>query len=103
MQDKPARARIKTGVCTVFYGAGRKRYFTASGDAKSIASKTYLDKFGCECAVTMAETGDFCDTHRIIRQDHTSYYQGSGKRFRRYVRMLRHLLRKSAKTIQEGQ
>lgn len=88
---------VRTGTAVVYYGAGRKRYFTAAGAAKSLAAKTYLAKFGCECDITLAETGDLCDTHRIIRQDHTSYYALSGKKFRRYVRMIRYLLLKSAK------
>jgi hypothetical protein len=48
-------ARIRTATCTVFYGAGRKRYFTAAGAAKSIAAKAFVAKYGCECDVTIPE------------------------------------------------
>lgn len=97
MDRKTASAvSIRTSKCIVYHGADGRRYFTASGAAKSLASKTYLDKFGCECEAQFEEDGELCETHRIIKQDYRTRFKTSGKRFDRYVRMLRYLLRKAA-------
>jgi len=98
MESKAASAvAIRISTATVYHGASGKRYFTAAGAAKSLAKQKYLAKFGCECETTMDETGDLCLTHRIAEQGYSIYNLPEGKRFRRYVRMIRYLLRKAAK------
>jgi hypothetical protein len=92
--------QIRTSIARVYYGAGRKRYFTAAGAAKSIAAKAFIAKYGCECETTMAEGGEWCDTHKIIKQGPGMWHHPMGEPFRRYVRMLRYLLRKDSKRWQ---
>lgn len=88
---------IRTALARVYYGAGRKRYLTAAGAAKSIAAKSFIAKYGCECETTFQENGDWCQTHKIIKQGPGMWFSPIGEPYRRYVRMLRYLLRKSAK------